>query len=159
MRVSFELDSRIALFLVGVVAAVSAVGIVMGYGGTDPSFAGHTPGEIGPGTFGSGDFTFPKNLTIDDSLNLGENVTVGGSACINGVCKASWPALTCTIKTEAASGDINCDAGWTMTGGGCRWRSDGNDAYVESYPITNGWHCIDYDGPVSNKYVRCCKIE
>jgi len=153
MRVSFEIGERHFLFLVGILAVVSAIGIVTGYGGTDPDVVGHTLGEIGAGTFSAGDYVFP------DNLGVGGNLGVTGSIKLGDVSRSSWPVLTCMTKSESGGGEIYCDEGWTMTGGGCVWRSDGNDRYVYSHPYENGWRCLDYDGPVDSRYVRCCKIE
>lgn len=67
--------------------------------------------------------------------------------------------INCTTKSlsTTVAQTLSCDAGYTMTGGGCVWRSDGNDQYVYSYPNGNGWYCQDNDGPISSIYVRCCR--
>ncbi|HLD88800.1 MAG TPA: hypothetical protein VI894_01190, partial [Candidatus Nanoarchaeia archaeon] len=41
------------------------------YGGSQPAVAGHTLGEILPGTFGVGDYTFPQNLFVNGNLGVG----------------------------------------------------------------------------------------
>ena len=41
------------------------------YGGSQPAVAGHTLGEILPGTFGAGDYTFPQNLFVNGNLGVG----------------------------------------------------------------------------------------
>jgi hypothetical protein len=69
MRLSFEIGERHFLFLVGVLAVVSAVGIVTGYDGTEPSVVGHTLGELEPGTFPAGDYVFPNNLDVAGSIS------------------------------------------------------------------------------------------
>lgn len=83
-------------------------------------------------------------------------------SCVSGVWKKAKSELTCV--TKALSGGnyhgqtLSCDAGYTMTGGGCGWRSDGNNAVVQSFPNGNGWYCADYDyALVPNIRVRCCK--
>ena len=54
---------------------------------------------------------------------------------------------------------LDCDAGYTLTGGGCVWRSDGNDRYVYSKPNGNGWYCQNNDGfQVSEIWAICCRI-
>ena len=57
---------------------------------------------------------------------------------------------------------VNCDPGWTMTGGGCM-VNDGcwSRLLAQSYPTVNGWACAqqtsmcDSLGPYT--YVRCCR--
>jgi hypothetical protein len=79
MRVSFEVKEKHFLFMVGILAAVSAVGIATGYGGDDPAIVGHTPGEITGGTFGAGDYVFPDNLDVGGNLDVSGNLDVGGN--------------------------------------------------------------------------------
>lgn len=65
MKLSFEFNERHFLVLVMVLAMVSAVGIVMGYGTSDPLTLGHTAGELDPGTFpGGGDYVFPTDTKV-----------------------------------------------------------------------------------------------
>jgi hypothetical protein len=51
MKVSFEIGEKHFLFLVGILAVVSAVGIVTGQAPPNP---GHGASGIGPGTFQAG---------------------------------------------------------------------------------------------------------
>lgn len=67
MRVSVEFRDRHFLLLVGLLAVVSAIGIVTGQTGPDP---GHDPSEIGAGTFDSGDYVFPGNLGVGGNLDV-----------------------------------------------------------------------------------------
>ena len=89
MNLSVDIKDRHILFLLSILAAVSAVGIVTGYGGTEPSVVGHTPGELAPGTFSSGDYVFPNNLDVSDSLDVGNNLGVGGDLAVTGILQAS----------------------------------------------------------------------
>jgi len=55
---------------------------------------------------------------------------------------------------------LYCDDGYLITGGGCVWRSDGNDRLVYSHPNGNGWFCKDEDYAfVSEIWAVCCTIE
>jgi len=77
--------------------------------------------------------------------------------------KIKTPALSC--KTKSLTGGnynkqtVSCDTGYTITGGGCIWRSDGNNAFVYSQPNGNGWYCRDDDyAYVAGIYAICCKV-
>lgn len=91
------------------------------------------------------------------SINNGAVYTTDVYSSVAGKWMSS--GLSCVTKSVASGAPvtISCDAGYTMTGGGCIWRSDGNDAYVYSIPNGNGWYCADYDGILNSAYVRCCK--
>lgn len=76
--------------------------------------------------------------------------------------KGSSAGLACVTKSLSGGNyhnqTLSCDSGYTMTGGGCGWRSDGNNAFVYSIPNGNGWYCADYDFAWVNQiHVRCCK--
>lgn len=83
-------------------------------------------------------------------------------SCVGGVWKKSGGGLNCVTKSLSGGNyhgqTLSCDAGYTMTGGGCGWRSDGNNGFVYSLPNGNGWYCADYDyAIVNNIRVRCCQ--
>jgi hypothetical protein len=77
MRVSFEVKEKHFLFLVGILAAVSAVGIATGQ--TGPDYAGHGAESIGPGTFTAGDYAFPDNLDVGGNVDVSGNLDVAGN--------------------------------------------------------------------------------
>lgn len=106
MRVSFELREKHFLLLVGLLAVVSAIGIVTGYGGTEPSVMGHTPGEITGGTFGTGNYVFPGNLNVNSNLGVQNNLLVSGRVGIG------------TANPEAVlevNGDVKMFGEWDTT--------------------------------------------
>jgi len=90
-----------------------------------------------------------------------------GNICFQGICKNKWPQLKCIQKSSiddsgCFSGEVrlSCDTGYTLTGGGCSWRSDGNDRFIYSHPDNNGWFCQNLDGHcISDIWVICCKVE
>jgi hypothetical protein len=124
----------------------------------------------------NGNMTVPGKLTTGVA-RLTNNVTIGSGcttkevgttstgdilSCVYGVWKKSGGDLNCV--TKALSGGnyhgrtLSCDAGYTMTGGGCGWRSDGNNGFIYSFPNGNGWYCADYDyAHVNIIRVRCCQ--
>lgn len=85
---------------------------------------------------------------------------------LGGVSKSAWPGggLLC-VQKSLTDGNFNgktlyCDAGYTLTGGSCVWRSDGNDQFVYNRPNGNDWFCVDNNYPyVSEIWAICCKIE
>lgn len=79
MRVSFELKDRHFLLMVGFLALVSAIGIATGQTGPDP---GHSPGEIGPGTFlgtSSDSWAFPGSVGVGGNLGVTNNAYISGN--------------------------------------------------------------------------------
>lgn len=105
MRLSVEIKEMHFLFLVGVLAVVSAVGIVTGYGGTEPSVVGHTPGEITGGTFGAGNYVFPDNVTVNGRLGVG--ITPSYRFHVSG-----WSLFTGRV-TSKEDFYIQCPTGFT----------------------------------------------
>ena len=73
---------------------------------------------------------------------------------------ASQMSLQCVQKTLAGSGpdeNIDCDSGYTVTGGGCDVQEGGDHSERWwSKPLSNGWSC-HANGGVYNVYVICCK--
>ncbi len=73
MRIVIEMTEKHFLLLVGVLVVVSAIGIVTGYGTSDPQTMGHSLGELSPGTFPAGQYTFPDNVIVNGMLGVGKN--------------------------------------------------------------------------------------
>jgi hypothetical protein len=148
MRVSFELKERHFLFLVGILAVVSAVGIVTGYGGSSPSTMGHTPGEIGPGTFsgsGSDIWSFPGTV---ESKSGGFKFPDGGvqeSAC-NFDIKRGYIALVTGITYHQITPTNYYDIPVTLPDNtkaviiGCRYTHGGgaNHGYLDFWAYQKG---------------------
>jgi len=76
MKVSFEIGEKHFLFLVGILAVVSAIGIVTGQTSPNP---GHGASGIGPGNFQAGDYVFPNNLDVGGNLDVSGNLDGGGN--------------------------------------------------------------------------------
>jgi len=116
-----------------------------------------------------------NNMSIDSekgNIEMGSSTSNAkldfiGNFCIQGTCKNKWPKLKCIQKSSTENKDdfdeevrLYCDPGYTLTGGGCSWRSDGNDRYIYSHPDGNGWFCQNLDGHyISDIWVICCKVE
>src|SRR3989338_6478895 len=69
--------------------------------------------------------------------------------------------LNCTTKTQSGTGNqqVYCDAGWTMTSGGCNDPTGYRDNGPQwDRPVGNGWECLRYYGGSVDVYVRCCKF-
>jgi hypothetical protein len=87
MKFSLEMNERVALFLVGLVAAVSAIGIATGA----PQDLGHGTGEIAPGTFyGGGNYIFPSTSNVGMGVsNPSARLDVSGNIIASGSIKAT----------------------------------------------------------------------
>jgi hypothetical protein len=131
MRVSFELKERHFLFLVGILAVVSAVGIVTGYGGSSPSTMGHTPGEISGGTFGVGNYVFPNNLDVGGSLGVSGDVDASGN--ITGTLRITCP--TGFTSVEAAGNQL-----------GCMQKTEANSGNKLDWRVANDYCFTNYGG-------------
>lgn len=114
--ISIEVKEKHFLFLVGVLAMVSAVGIATGQTGPDP---GHSPSEIGPGTFSgtsSDSWTFPGSVGVGGNIGVTNNAYVSGNVRANHVFPEGEnghpPAGSCVrypveIKTTTATHNGN----------------------------------------------------
>jgi len=135
-------------------------------GGTWAALAVNESGNMKvPGRLDANVAKLVTNYTEGTACTTKEvGTTSNGSllSCVSGVWKESGGGLSCTTK-QLSGGNYHgrtlyCDAGYTMTGGGCGWRSDGNNGVVYSLPNGNGWYCADYDYPVVPIIrVRCCQ--
>lgn len=125
-----------------------------GYGTTsDPNFSTGTA-QINT-VVTEGDACSPNGKVARDATGL-------LLSCQSGVWKSPAAGLACVTKSLSGGNyhgsTLSCDPGYTMTGGGCGWRSDGNNGFVYSIPNGNGWYCADYDFSLVNQiHVRCCK--
>jgi len=73
MKIEFNINDKHFLFLVGLVAVISVVGIVTGQ---TPPIAGHDAEAVGSGTFQTGDYIFPGNLKVGGILGVSGEISV-----------------------------------------------------------------------------------
>lgn len=95
-------------------------------------------------------------------------VKQGQNLCLGNDCRSSWSgSLQCVIKTAsfATSGtssvSINCDPGYTLTGGGAKFDSGDSSPDLHSYPDTttpNKWNCFQQQSRGGACYAICCKL-
>jgi len=102
---------------------------------------------------------FAGTVRAGNVVSGGQNVCRQNGAYCPAAPSGGITCMTRTIGTSQNPVTLSCYSGWTMTGGGCVWRSDGNDRYVSSKPngSSNGWYCANQDGPIAEIWVRCCK--
>jgi len=124
MRVTFNINDKHFLFLVGVLAVVSVAGIVTGYNTNDPAVMGHTLDELEPGTFPSGDYVFPNNLNISTNLDVGDDVAVTGDMTANTTHIICPSGFTSVEKRGRQLGCIQNDEQ-----GSKRWENAADDCF------------------------------
>lgn len=56
-----------------------------------------------------------------------------------------------------SEGTLWCDAGYTLTGGGCTIHNRSKDTIYYSRANGNGWYCSRIHGGVRAISIRCCK--
>lgn len=80
MEVRISIGNKQLMLLLAVITGISAVGLVIAYGGSNPQVVGHSLGEIAPGTFnGGGNYIFPpdSNVQVQGNLEIGGNLNSG----------------------------------------------------------------------------------
>ena len=169
MKVVINIEKRHVYLISSLLVLFAGMFAVNAFGGTEPSVMGHSEGELdlGPITLsgdnvGIGVASPTQKLDVSGNIKSSNSIMAPKYCDQNGAnCKTTSEmggTLSCTTKSMSGSGTIKCPSGYTMTGGGSIWRSDGNDKYIYSYPNGNGWYCADKDGPQHSCYVRCCKL-
>ena len=81
INLSIKIEKRHIIFLAVLVCMVFVIGV---FAASSP--VGHDPEEIGSGTFGGNDYTFPGNVNIQQTLTAGI-ITLGG------VSRTTWPPV------------------------------------------------------------------
>ncbi|MDO8740238.1 MAG: hypothetical protein Q7J54_01545 [Candidatus Woesearchaeota archaeon] len=130
--------------LMAFVLAVAGIVLVIGYGTTTPDTFGHSGGEL--------------MVTVGGVAKTLQSAIDGGD--FEGFKECTTLTSLLSTGTVRCTADISCEAGWTMTGGGCQvgWWPD---AAMFDYPVGNGWLCATEDAnsncDKASVYVRCCR--
>lgn len=80
MEIRISLERRHLAYLVFTLALLIGINYAIGYGGTEPTLLGHSPSEIGPGTFaGGGNYIFPSDsdLQVEGNMDVEGNIDAG----------------------------------------------------------------------------------
>jgi len=146
MELRVAIDDRKFMFLLALLIGISAVGLVVAYGGTQPSVMGHTWGEvdcnpcirtsnifdsqitgakIADGTITSADVSSIDGSRITGTVPYASSAGSAGNAdTVDGYHASSFfitcPCGTCwsTTDTGCEGGVIMCTpSGWKTTGG------------------------------------------
>ena len=107
LNLSVNLEKRHLIFVVVLVCVLFVAGVAAYNSGQQPSVFGHSDGEIAnvsagkvvAGTFGAaagfGDFAFPDNLIVSNTLSsvkiTASNITSTNTITLGGVARSTWP--------------------------------------------------------------------
>lgn len=75
MRLTLNIEKRHAYLFVGILIILTGILIVTAFNTNNPAVFGHSPGEIGPGTFLGDWYVFNGSIGVS-----GESVTIGGNS-------------------------------------------------------------------------------
>lgn len=93
----------------------------------------HPPSEVDPGTFQSGNYIFPNNVSVGTS----EDYLYHSSNCF--VVNGTWSSTAGVVEAS-----VNCPVGTTVVSGGCTVSSESAPccgSMAIDRPSGNGWYC------------------
>jgi hypothetical protein len=121
---NINIEKRQVYFLIGAILIIAGIVAVTAFGTNNPSVFGHSPGEIGPGTFGGTNndlWAFPGSIRADGTSIEGRYIVSTGGATIKG-----------GLDVGEAGGDLFIHPNNGIVLGGERRTS---------WPSPNGWEC------------------
>jgi len=124
------------LIWVGLIIVIVGIGLVVAYGGSQPTVVGHSLGEI----------TMP-------SCSEGQVLKMSGGVWACGDGSSSGGINGCYVATRTGPGDIWCNEGYHLVG-----ANSPEDAYEFSFSISNS-RSGTFAGVTNNRVVqvKCCK--
>jgi len=83
MDIKINIERKHLLILIVILAIATVINYTIGQ--IPSGEQGHAAAEVYPGTFQTGDYVLPGNLSVSDNLTA-------GTICLGGDCQSSWPA-------------------------------------------------------------------
>jgi len=115
----------------------------------------HPASEITAGTFGSGNYTFPNNVTINGTLFINgmlflpDGVKLVWASGRNASC-TNFGTINCNASDSDDYIEAYCPSGMYVLGGGCSSEKAANICSI--VPSTRMWYC-DWNGDAGRMVV------
>ena len=175
--IQITIDDRKLMLILAVIISVSAIGLVMAYGGSSPQVVGHSWGEMIcdstlcvnsiNGRVGIGTTAPALKLDVQGRINATGDICTdsAGGRCLGTVTPSpvNWDC-TDVQKSNTNSGwntaQADCPADRKVIGGQCVWGSGWATTIIGAQGIAgNGYKCNAWD---TNSFTitataRCCK--
>jgi len=163
MKIELNIKDSHILIILLILTTASAIGLVVGYGGTNPSTMGHTLSEINLNT----PVTFGGAITVNQGWSPNHALTIDSNQIWKSVSGGGDPNLYLQYNTEGGGVVIGDNAGaanplYVRGGADIRDTAIANDFYIRStgkyvsqlvtwgspcYPVwTSSCSCCDYYG-------------